>query len=236
MCVNRRYINSTEVHPRLYDHVVLRPQKRGCLSGGGGGGGERWRKNEGSTADTARKRPWTAARTMEVLKAVSPRHCAATSALGSCSFYCRARQSQKDSFCCTAAEEQSEAKEVQLSQPSSTSLLMISSGLTWGSSSTSLLLISPGTDYIPLVEFMYQCLHACQVRVTAGDYGNTNTNRTTNVVFVSVFRARINRPLCPQCEICTSALSLVLFQICKQARFRRWYIFGCPKVILTRTS
>ena len=38
--------------------------------GGWGGGGER-RKSEGSTADTARKspeRPWTAARTMEVLR------------------------------------------------------------------------------------------------------------------------------------------------------------------------
>ena len=40
------------------------------------------------------------------------------------------RQSHKDSVRCTAVEEQPEAKEVQLSQPSSTSLLMISSGLT----------------------------------------------------------------------------------------------------------
>ena len=39
-------------------------------------------------------------------------------------------QSHKDNVRCTAAEEQLEAKEVQLSQPSSTSLLMISSGLT----------------------------------------------------------------------------------------------------------
>ena len=45
------------------------------LGRGGGGGGEwgsgRGRKSEGSTADTARKRPerpWTAARTMEVLR------------------------------------------------------------------------------------------------------------------------------------------------------------------------
>ena len=39
--------------------------------GGGGGGGEGERVLEGSTADTARKRPerlWTAARTMEVLR------------------------------------------------------------------------------------------------------------------------------------------------------------------------
>ena len=38
--------------------------------------------------------------------------------------------SQKDYVRCTAVEQQPEAKEVQLSQPSSTSLLMISSGLT----------------------------------------------------------------------------------------------------------
>ena len=38
-------------------------------------------------------------------------------------------QSHKDNVRCTDVEEQPEAKEVQLSQPSSTSLLMISSGL-----------------------------------------------------------------------------------------------------------
>ena len=89
---------------------------------GGGGGGGRGRKNVGSTADTARKRPerpWTAARTM-----------AATSVLRNCSFDSRAGQSHKDNVRCTAVEEQPEAKEVQLSQPSSTSMLMISSGLT----------------------------------------------------------------------------------------------------------
>ena len=54
--------------------------------------------------------------------AVSPRHCPATSApLG---------QSHKDNVRCTAVEEQLEAKAVQLSQPSSTALLMISSGVT----------------------------------------------------------------------------------------------------------
>ena len=51
-------------------------------------------------------------------------------------------QRQCPLHCC---EEQPEAKEVQLSQPSFTSLLMIYSGLIRGSSSTSLLLISPGT-------------------------------------------------------------------------------------------
>jgi len=93
--------------------------------------GDRGRKSEGSTADTARKRPerpWTAARTMEVLRrcplAIAQRlvHCAiavSTAVLG---------QSHKDNVRCTAVEEQPEAKEVQLSQPSSTFLLMISSG------------------------------------------------------------------------------------------------------------
>ena len=96
----------------------------------------RGRKSEGSTADTARKRPerpWTAARTMEVLRrcplAIAQRlvHCAiavSTAVLG---------QGHKDNVRCIAVDEQLgqfEAKEVQFSQPSSTSLLMISSGLT----------------------------------------------------------------------------------------------------------
>ena len=96
----------------------------------------RGRQSEGSTAETARKkpeRPWTAARTMEVLRrcplAIAQRlvaivHCAiavSTAVLG---------QSHKDNVRCTAVDEQLEAKEVQLSQPSSTSLLTISSGLT----------------------------------------------------------------------------------------------------------
>ena len=111
------------------DHFALRPQKRGGLLGTGGGRG---RKSEGSTADTAQKRPerlWTTARTMEVLRqcplAIAQQlvHCTiavSTAVLGS----------HKDNVRCTAVEEQPEAKEVQLSQPSSTSLLMISSGLT----------------------------------------------------------------------------------------------------------
>ena len=111
-------------------------------AGGGGGGGGMGRKSEGSTADTARKtpeRPWTAARTMEVFwrcpLAIAQRlvHCAidvSTALLG---------QSHKDNVRCTGVEEQLETKEVQLSQPSSTSLLMISSGLTSRPSSTSLL-------------------------------------------------------------------------------------------------
>ena len=94
------------------------------------------RQSEGSTAETVRKRlerPWTAAGTMEVLRrcplAIAQRlvHCAiavSTAVFG---------QSHKDSVHCTAVDEQLEqleAKEVKLSQPSSTFLLMISSGLT----------------------------------------------------------------------------------------------------------
>ena len=93
------------------------------------------RKSEGSTAETARKRPerpWTAPRTMEVLRrcplAIAQRlvHCAtavSTAVLG---------QSHKDNVRYTVVDEQlgqPKAKEVQLSRPSSTSLLMISSGL-----------------------------------------------------------------------------------------------------------
>ena len=88
------------------DHIALRPQKRGGLLGTGteGGGG---RKSEGSTADTARKRPerpWTAAKTMEVLRrcplAIAQRlvHCAiavSTAVL----------DSHKDNVRCTAVEE-----------------------------------------------------------------------------------------------------------------------------------
>ena len=47
-----------------------------------------------------------------VIKAVSPRHCAAISALRSCCFNCSAEQSHKDKDRCTADEEQPEAKEV----------------------------------------------------------------------------------------------------------------------------
>ena len=100
-----------------------------------GDSGGRGRKSEGSTMDTTPKRqerPWTTARTMEVLRrcllaiAQPLVHCAiavSTAMLG---------QSHKDNVHCTAVKEQLEAKEVELSQPSSTSLLMIYSGLTSG--------------------------------------------------------------------------------------------------------
>ena len=104
---------------------------------GGGGRGRGERKSECSTADTA----W--GKTVETVdrrqnngsvKAVSPRHCPAASALPvsvSTAVVGRVR--------CTAVEEQPEAKEVQLSRQLLVSLL------GRGSSSTSLRLISPGT-------------------------------------------------------------------------------------------
>ena len=74
----KRHLYALKIIPTLElhrDNIALRPQKRGCLlgtgAGGGGGGGVGGRKSEGSTADTARKRPekpWTGAITMEVLR------------------------------------------------------------------------------------------------------------------------------------------------------------------------
>ena len=106
--------------------MLIRDRDR--FEGWGGG-----RESEGSTADRARKRPerpWTAARTMEVLRrcplAIAQRLVHRAIAVSTAVL----EQSHKDNARCTAVEEQLEAKKVQLSQPSSTSLLMISSGLT----------------------------------------------------------------------------------------------------------
>ena len=121
----------TGVYPSFLSCCFTSTEARWPIRDGGRVG---WgRQSEGSTAETARKRPerpWTAARTLEVLRrcplAIAQRlvHYAiavSTAVLG---------QSHKDNVRCTAVDEQLEAKEVQLSQPSSTSLLMISSGLT----------------------------------------------------------------------------------------------------------
>ena len=60
--------------------------------GGGGGGGGGGQDSEGSTVDTARKRSETVDchRNNGRVKAVSPRHCAATSAQHNYCFNCRA--------------------------------------------------------------------------------------------------------------------------------------------------
>ena len=89
------------------------------------------------------KSPWTTARTTTMLRQWGPRQCAATSVLRSCCFNWCAEQTQGQ-YPLLRCWGITETKEVQLSEPSSTSLLLISSGLSWGSSTTSLLLISPG--------------------------------------------------------------------------------------------
>ena len=99
----------------LLDHIALRPQKRGGLfgtetgavegwegvggGGRGGGGGGRGRESEGLTADTIQKQTGETVDRCQnngSVQAVSPRHCAATSALRNCCFNCRAGQSHKD--------------------------------------------------------------------------------------------------------------------------------------------
>ena len=101
----------------------------GGVGGGGGGGGRNERvkarprgyrpKKTGETVDrrqrVLRRCPLAIARRL-VYRAIA----VSTAVLG---------QSHKDNVCCTAVEEQPEAKKIQLSQPSSTTLLMISFGL-----------------------------------------------------------------------------------------------------------
>ena len=81
--------------------------------GGPGGGGRGGRLDRGyrpkKTGETVDLR-----QTNGSVKAVSPRHCPATSALRSYCFNCVLGQSHKDNVRCTAVEEQLEAKEVQL--------------------------------------------------------------------------------------------------------------------------
>ena len=121
-------------------YVALRPRRRDDLLGTG----TEWERGQGDWLDRG-NRPKKTGETVDrrqnngSVKAVSPRHCPATCALPNCFSTAVPGQSHRDNVRCNADEEQLEAKEVQLSQPSSTSLLMISSGLTWKSSSTSLL-------------------------------------------------------------------------------------------------
>ena len=105
----------------------------------GGRGSRRGRKRVNGRP----KRLWTTARTTTMLRQWGPRQRAATSVLRKCCFNWCAEQTQGQ-YPLLRCWEITETKEVQLSEPSSTSLLLISSGLSWGSSTTSLLLISPG--------------------------------------------------------------------------------------------
>ena len=102
------------------------------MGGGGGGGG---REGEG----VARPRAPTLQKTEEAVdhrqnnsyvKAAGPRQCEAASVPRNCCFNCSAEQSHKDNVRSTAVEEQLKQKVVQLSEPSSTSQLLISPGLS----------------------------------------------------------------------------------------------------------
>ena len=96
------------------DHFSLRPPTEARLLAKDGDRGRRgWRldcgfrpKKTGETVDCRQNNG--------SVKAVSPRHCAVTSALRNCCFNCRAGQSHKYNVHCTAVKEQSEAKEVQI--------------------------------------------------------------------------------------------------------------------------
>ena len=103
------------------DHIALRPQKRGCLLGTGTGGkrAREWRLDRGyrakKTGETVDRRQNNGS-----VKAVSPRHCAATSALRSCCFNCRAwTESQCPLHCCwgTTRSERSPTFAAQLHLP-----------------------------------------------------------------------------------------------------------------------
>ena len=107
-------------------HFALRPQKRDGLlgTGKGGEGDERVKTRPQIPPEKDRRDRGPPPEQWKCSGGV------ATSALRNCCFRCRAGQSHKDNVRCTAVEEQLEAKEVQLAQPSSTSLLLISSGQT----------------------------------------------------------------------------------------------------------
>ena len=110
-------------------HFAWHPQKQGGLLriGTGGEGGERVKVRLCAPTQKTREAVDCHQNTGS-LKAVPPCHCVEASVLHNCCFNWGVGQSHKDNVCCTADGSQLEAKEVQLSEPSSTSLLMISSG------------------------------------------------------------------------------------------------------------
>ena len=151
------------------DHFVSRPQKRGGLLGTGTGGGGRggregtqeWRLDRGyrpkKTGETVDRR-----QNNGNVKAVSPRHCPATSALRNCCFNCRAwaqSQGQCPLHCCwgTTRSERSPTFASQLHIPAHD---LFWANLTEGPapppSSRSLdRLISPGTLLMRLNPLTY---------------------------------------------------------------------------------
>ena len=146
------------------EHFALHPQKQGCLLGTGTGGerASEWRLDRGY-------RPKMTRETVDhhqnngSVKAVSPHHCAATSCTMQLLFQppCWAEsQGQCPLHCCCGMTQR---EKVQLSQPSSSSLLIISSRLTWTSSSTSLQLISPGTLCVYLSMYLIRTGLKCVI-------------------------------------------------------------------------
>ena len=108
----------------VWDHFAWHPQKQGCLlrtgEGGGGKKAREWRldcryrpKKTGETVDRHQNNG--------SVKAVSPRHCATTSALCNCCFICPAGQSQGQCplHCCwgTTRSERSPTFAAQLHLP-----------------------------------------------------------------------------------------------------------------------
>ena len=106
-CMERLPISAPR---KLRKHFALRPQKQGCLlgtgTGGGGGGGEGGERVKARPRAPTRKTEEAVDRRQNKgsVKAVSPRHCTATSVLRSCFFNCCAGQSHKDNVRCTAVE------------------------------------------------------------------------------------------------------------------------------------
>ena len=122
-------------NPFFFFIASLSPRKRDGLLGTGTEweGDDRLKARPRKPPEKRPERPWTAARRMEVLRRCPLAIVQGTCALRNCCFNGCAGQSHKDNVRCTAVDEQLgqlQVKEVQLVQPSSTSLLMISSGLT----------------------------------------------------------------------------------------------------------
>ena len=83
--------------------------------GGGGGGGDRRVKPRNRRQPGRPRLPWTAARTTKCHKAVSVRHCAATTAPRNCCSNCYAEQSHKDIVRSSAVGKQLKQKSNSLS-------------------------------------------------------------------------------------------------------------------------
>ena len=125
----------------------------GDKGGGGGGGGEGGRKSEGSIAganmedrDAAERR-----RNNKMLRQCPLRHCAATSVPRS---YCPNCCAVTKTMSVTPLLGNNWRKSSPTVKPSSASLLLISSGLTWGSSSPPSSWSRLDSDTVLCIEFV----------------------------------------------------------------------------------